>query len=226
LSLGLVAACSGGKVSLGDDGPDAEAFDGATPDAAGVDGATPPHDSGTLDAHDSAVGAEAAPPPRCPIKEPTIGENCSPVSLQCEYGGNISTACDAIFLCTATGWSTAPAATPLTPCSHGSCPSAYPATSVGTTCDPTGLVCSYPDGTCTCVTPIGPGVSGEVKCSGSTGPCWQCYPSTSGCPSPRPQIGTQCTDFGKMCDYAACAGGVELECEDGTWKEVPIPCPT
>lgn len=45
-----------------------------------------------------------------------------------------------------------------------------------------------------------------------------------GCRSPRPDIGTPCSDTGHICNYGACSGGVALECADGTWQVTSFAC--
>jgi hypothetical protein len=46
-----------------------------------------------------------------------------------------------------------------------------------------------------------------------------------GCPEPRPRIGDVCSEPALTCDYGACTGGIELQCEDGYWQREEVPCP-
>ena len=48
---------------------------------------------------------------------------------------------------------------------------------------------------------------------------------TSGCPSPRPRLGSACTSEGTLCDYGGCSGNVTLQCTGGTWQPTTIGCP-
>ena len=103
----------------------------------------------------------------------------------------------------------------------GSCPATYASVPSGDPCQPAGFVCAYPEGTCECSD-----LGGPVRIvDGGIGPRWQCEPAQSGCPSPRPDIGTPCADPGVSCDYGECSGGIALNCTDGTWQSGPVACP-
>jgi hypothetical protein len=101
-------------------------------------------------------------------------------------------------------------------CLPGTCPATYAEVLQGKACTPQGLDCSYPEGQCNCAP--------TVPASGP-GPVWQCSIPAAGCPEPRPDIGTSCTQPSLTCDYGACTGGVELQCTDGSWQVVDAPCP-
>jgi hypothetical protein len=135
------------------------------------------------------------------------------VGLQCEYGTNPNPACNTDYTCGATGWSYPPHG-PI--CPTGTCPASYSAVPQGKSCTPAGLDCSYPEGQCNCA---------ETLPVSTGGPVWQCATPAPGCPSPRPDIGSACTQTGLECDYGACTGGVMLQCKDGYWQEVVTPCP-
>ena len=96
------------------------------------------------------------------------------------------------------------------------CPTSYASVPKGQTCSPEGLDCAYPEGQCNC-TRSGPVVRQE--------PAWVCTPTSAGCPAPRPDLGTACSQPGLVCDYGGCSGGVNEICKDGYWQDQPTPCP-
>jgi hypothetical protein len=57
------------------------------------------------------------------------------------------------------------------------------------------------------------------------GPIWQCFTPASGCPNPRPDLGTACSDDGLTCDYGSCNGGIAEICQGGYWQEQQTACP-
>src|SRR5580704_13711331 len=112
------------------------------------------------------------------------------------------------------------AATRCSTCTVSSCPAAYESIVPGSLCNNWGSTCAYPRGTCTCVdTSLG------VATDGGSGHTWHCYPATSSCVSPRPNIGTPCSNEGQSCDYGACADGVEIDCVHGSWQQAQVGCP-
>ena len=55
---------------------------------------------------------------------------------------------------------------------------------------------------------------------------WACdpYPTPSGCPEPRPLIGSACTQEGQSCSYGemcGVVGGPSLGCQNGHWASQP-----
>jgi hypothetical protein len=118
-----------------------------------------------------------------------------------------------IFSCTAAGWAP-PTGAPT--CPGGTCPLTYDAVPQNMSCSPAGLDCSYLKGQCNC--------AGTLPVS-TMGPVWQCSIPAQGCPNPRPRIGDACVQPGLSCNYGACAGGVELDCTDGFWRQALVPCP-
>jgi len=213
----FLAACSSGVVPIGIDGTDSGARDGAHPDV-GLDG-KPGSDTGSSDTGASLrdTGTPDGSTPSCPSAEPMDGAACPDVGEVCEYGSNASAVCNHVFTCTASGWTSKD---PAAPCPT-SCPATYPTND--DPCSPDGLVCSYAQGTCGCAVPIGP-----VLKDGGKSDRWRCSPKKAGCPSPRPSIGSPCPSpatGATVCDYAACAGGVELACKGGVWTEVKPVCP-
>jgi hypothetical protein len=64
-----------------------------------------------------------------------------------------------------------------------------------------------------------------IRLDGGSGATWDCFPATLACRSPRPDIGTPCSNDGQECNYGACDGGVALVCKQGRWQEALEPCP-
>jgi len=220
-ALGGGVACSGGIVTLGTEADSGlGSHDAAVLDVTIERGGDAPR----LDGTSQDTGTDAGPPedassPRCPATAPKAGSSCTTLGLECEYGSSSSIACNVVVTCTASGWSSAtPPTTGPCPPPSGKCPSAYPVAKVGEACSPSGLVCSYTQGTCTCAKPIGPATT-------DGGTRWQCFDASPGCPTDRPLLGTSCSHAGEKCNYGECADGVEVECEDGAWQEVMAGCP-
>lgn len=135
--------------------------------------------------------------------------------MQCEYGNNANEGCDDIESCTSTGWSYPPPGVHLPGCS-ATCPGSYGDIAQGQSCPALGLDCSYSEGQCNCA-PLLEGASG--------GPVWQCSAPAGGCPEPRADLGTACTQEGLSCDYGACSGGIAEQCQNGQWQEEATACP-
>jgi hypothetical protein len=215
----ILGACGGEFVGVGDAGPDGASPDGSTgPDAVGRDAASP--DGAGPDVIQTDVSPkDVIPPPKepCPASPPAQGSSCAPVGFECEWGTNVRPSCNTVAECTkAVGWDvvggdptcTAPAAT---------CPARYTDIPQGKACPSAdnGLACAYSRGECFC----------EMDIEFGTGTLWQCSSLNPGCPSPRHDIGTPCTDEGLVCDYGACLGGVELSCSSGYWQQAGTSCP-
>lgn len=139
------------------------------------------------------------------------------MGLDCEYGSNPNPECDDFENCTSTGWSYPPPG-PYLPGCGATCPSTYPGGPTGQDepCPAEGLDCAYPQGQCNCSIPA---------MSANQSPIWQCTAATPGCPDPRADIGTACTDEGLSCDYGACTGGIAEACQGGIWVEEATACP-
>ena len=195
----LPLAC-GGSVANIDGGPGDAGSDGTTPsDAAPSDGSPAP---------DSGPGGP------CPGSPPTASAPCSDDGLECEYGSNPSPSCNQLFLCSNGAWTDETAKQVCPP--QSDCPSSYASVPQNQTCSPENLACEYTEGTCICShgAPV------------SQTPTWHCFPTQSGCPSPRPNIGDTCNAPSSLsCNYGACNGGVELQCKGGVWQQVEVPCP-
>jgi hypothetical protein len=227
----LVPACGGSITSIpdgsapGTDGAsgghdsgsgngDSGSHDGSPSDSSTTSDSPVSSDSGTDTGKGSDTGGGGGP---CPSTEPTAGHACSPTDLECQYGDNPNLNCDQLFRCEPEGWVKIAGGGSCPP--ESDCPASYPGgTTMKATCDESelDLTCSYAQGTCICS-------DGSLPMPG--GPSWQCFPATSKCPSPRPKIGSPCSDNGTTCDYGACEGGVELQCTGGIWQVVETPCP-
>lgn len=186
----------------------------------GCGGAVAGDDGGT--GNDGGSGSDGSPTPdsgpqtKCPTSPPSPGASCSYANLYCEYGSNPSPDCNQLFLCQGGSWVDETTGSACPP--QADCPGSYASVPTGQDCTPNGLACAYPEGTCLCTQSFG----GLVKQT----PAWDCFPEETGCPSPRPDIGTACSAPSSLsCDYGACSGGLELQCTDGTWQEVAVPCP-
>jgi hypothetical protein len=151
------------------------------------------------------------PSPACPSSPPGSGP-CPKVGIECEYGNNANADCNDVYSCGPTGWTTGEVACPVP-----TCPSSYASVPINSTCSPTGGICGYEQGTCTCSEGSPPRINGPV---------WQCFPAQTGCPSPRPDLGTPCSAPSSLtCDYGACSGGISLSCQDGSWQQSNTACP-
>ena len=175
----------------------------------GTDGGTN-DDGGT----DSSPPIDGSKPTGCPTTPPFSGSSCAPASLECEYGTNPDPSCNQTFFCNAGVWQDQSSGTICPP--QSDCPSTFAQIPNGQDCTPNGLQCAYPQGECICTTSFG-GLQKQT-------PAWDCFPAQTGCPSPRPDIGSACTGT-NQCDYGACSGGVALECKGGVWTQVITPCP-
>jgi hypothetical protein len=192
----------GGTGGDGSTGTDGGGIDGGTGSDGGIggDGGTTNPDSG------GTTGG-------CPTSAPSSGA-CSPVGLECEYGNNADPGCDEIVDCTANGWATATGENCST---QGTCPSTYADVPKNQSCSPDGFSCGYSEGQCNCA---------PQAMSVHQTPVWQCTPTTSGCPTPRPDLGTACTlPSSTTCDYGACTGGIAEDCEGGKWHRAQTACP-
>ena len=136
------------------------------------------------------------------------------MGLQCEYGSNANPECDEFENCDSNGWSYPPPG-PYLPGCAATCPASYSDIPQNETCGTQGLDCAYPQGQCNC----------DVPAMSNGAPIWECTTPSAGCPEPRADIGTACTDEGLSCDYGACTGGVAEACEGGMWVEAATACP-
>jgi hypothetical protein len=208
LFVAFVVGC-GGTVAGGGDGgtstaPGGDAGDGGTT---------------TLPSGDGGTSAS------CPPSAPSSGSTCPAAlaNVDCEYGTDPRVHCNTDFVCQPSGtWAEATAGTfcpPLAP-ADPSCPASLAAASGAASCAREGLICAYGDRLCDC-----------SACDGVCGtmPHFHCdsAPTTPGCPSRRPNLGSSCSVEGTSCTYGTCAGGtiVNETCTKGVWIGASSACP-
>ena len=212
VALIAVTGC-GGAVNTGP-GPSGDGGPG-TDGAPGSDSA-PPTDSGPQP--DGTPGRDSGPGAQCPGTPPPQGGACTSSGLECEYGTSNDPNCNTLFACSAAGtWQDmSSSGICLPPDAGAACPATYAAVPVGKVCSPNTLECAYTQGTCLCTNSMG----GPVMINSQ----WDCIAATPTCPSPRPRLGSPCTEPSQMCDYGACAGGVSLICMNGYWSQQQVAC--
>jgi hypothetical protein len=197
--LTLLAACGGNITGVGDGGPGSDSGTGS-PDAG--------RDSPT---GSDAPSSDAPHSEGCPASPPAGGGSCPNTGLECEYGTNPNPTCNELYDCTNSGWLNA--SPPVTCAPQSECPANYLGPMSQNQPCPTSeedLTCAYPQGTCIC---------SEGGLAREGGPFWTCIATTPTCPSPRPRVGTACSDPGTQCNYGSCEGGITIVCEDGVWQE-------
>jgi hypothetical protein len=161
----------------------------------------------------------------CPGQAPNVGDSCEG-TLECEYGSDPDVRCDVVVVCKGGQWANEfPAREACATTNPATCPASF--SDVGKTCSPVDITCVYPEARCSCSTHCGP-----LGFIGDGGPIaeWCCLdapPSTPGCPSPRPRVGSACTAASSVtCDYGFCEGNVALQCDDGSWQpDTMLGCP-
>ncbi len=169
----------------------------------------------------------------CPATPPSAGTSCSAVGEDCEYGSSWWLWCNLVVQCTAdAGWQPVSehigggCAEPDAGDAGGTCPSTW---AEATTMDAGSAMCpavncNYPEGSCACI--LGCGCAGQRQEMDLHG-AWFCTPTPPGCPSPRPDLGTACTNAGPGCTYGrTCGCGIGVSCVDGVWQgELTTCCP-
>jgi hypothetical protein len=238
LAVGCGQAFKAAPLANIEGGPDAPEGDSGEPADVGTgEGGSPIADGGSVDASAEAAGVDGAGGANeaggdggtdagswsavCPVDAPTVGVACSLAGLQCEYprgalyAGKLQydVTCDILRGCTSGAWATVSfggvACTPDGPNST-MCPASLDRVANGGACADRSLRCEYPDGVCTCA----PNLGGPIMLV-DAGASWSCNPE-SGCPMPRPRLGSACATVGQMCTYEACA--YEEICQDGIWQ--------
>ena len=149
----------------------------------------------------------------CPPSAPQTGQPCAPDGAQCEYGTDPDPNCNEIVECMSGTWAGGGTGAK---CPVGMCPLRYVDVPKGQACPESGVDCAYKEGQCNCsfTSP-----SGTMNT-----PTWHCF-SPPGCPEPRPDVGTPCTQDGLSCDYGACTGGLAETCTSGYWQWAMTACP-
>jgi hypothetical protein len=212
LATAVLLACGGtdgGSLVADASSADATATDSAV-DSAATDAADGSSDAGTDTGTDARLSAD------CPPTPPTPDAGCAKLELECEYGTSAFRSCNVVAKCTGT-WALSG---PTDACNAGldaggACPATFGEIVAGSPCATFRQVCEYSQGVCGC----GFNHIADV---------WFCdSPSTAGCPSPRPKLGSTCTSNGLTCDYASCSvlGGPRMQCTGGVWYEVAVACP-
>ena len=205
VSLALAACGSTAPAFVGGGGDDGGTDTGALPDGALPDGSR----------RDS-----------CPGAAPTLGQACTSPGMACEYGGTgPNRLCTTNAVCiTGSSGTTAWNVTPPQPgCiaepkqNPPECPATFGTLPTGAACPKAGLSCVYDQGMCGCTPCFGDGGGG-----GQTE--WACdpFPQPTGCPEPRPLIGSACTQEGQSCAYGQQCGvvsGPYLTCTAGQWRQ-------
>lgn len=161
----------------------------------------------------------------CPSTPPALGSPCSAIGEECEYGSSWWLGCNLVLRCTASGWQQGPEPDCPFPDAGGSCPATFVeanATDAGPFACPA-AECQYPDGYCVCMSHCGGGGQWHLDLVGD----WYCAQAVPECPSPRPDLGTSCTQPGAGCIYGEmCGCGLQLACVDGVWQgEETAVCP-
>ncbi len=225
----LVVACGGDTSGAGGDGGAGSSSGNASGSGGGSGaGSSGTGGNGSSGAGSSGLGSSSGTTAGgCPESVPSGGVPCSPVGLVCEWGSSNVEECDTVGTCMPEGWDS-PAYPPEGPdCSGGppiACPSSYAAVPTGQACGPSGGYCDYPEGRCGCGEPPGP----ILLVDGSVASIWICQHPQTGCPQPRPRIGTTCSHEGQFCDYGGCGavpGGNAEACTGGVWVDALEGCP-
>jgi hypothetical protein len=175
---------------------------------------SPTGDGGQDAAADSPTANDGGTPPPCPSSPPAPNGACTSNGTKCEWGTNPDPNCNQIFICMNGSWVDQTSGTICAP--QSDCPTSYASVPVNQNCTENNLSCAYPQGECICTQAFG-GVERQT-------PAWDCFPAETGCPAPRPDIGTSCTGT-VQCDYGSCSGGVSLSCVNGIWQEAAVLCP-
>jgi hypothetical protein len=179
---------------------------GATQEEAGM-----PADPSSPDG--AAMGTSVATG-GCPASLPASGSPCTPNGIdECEYGSDPQ--CTTIASCDLGNdsfvWNVSSPIWSLCGVNSPQCLPSYgtPADAAG--CPVDAAACLYPQGVCGCA----------PECGG-----WVCapYPLPTGCPEPRPLLGSPCTQEGQNCAYGdICSvlafAGPLMVCASGFWRD-------
>jgi len=183
-----------------------------------------PADAGT---HDTGAPEDSGPDATamgCPVAAPQQGGACGPQGIACEYGTATTQQCDTVATCNGGRWEVVAADMTKSACQTGpasECPATFMAVPVGQHCDFYPVSCDYPQGRCACAVRQSPTVT-----DASAQATWICPSPDSGCPLPRPDLGTPCTGMHE-CDYGTCAipGATAQTCTSGLWTLESTACP-
>jgi hypothetical protein len=180
---------------------------------------SPPADAGTPE-----TGTPVAAAIGCPGAAPSQGGACGPQGIACEYGTAATLECNTLATCNGGRWEVVVPDMTKSACQNGpaaDCPASFMAVPVGEHCDVYEVACDFPQGRCACTVRQSPTVT-----DASAQATWICPSPGSGCPLPRPDLGTACTGSAE-CDYGTCAipGATAQTCTNGVWTEEGTACP-
>jgi hypothetical protein len=214
-AMAMLASCGGSTSSPGDGGPGSSSggsSGGTSGSSSGTGSSGSSGSSGGSSSGGSSSSSGGGGGSACPTSPPASNGSCTVAGLTCEYGSSPELGCNQIFTCMNGSWEGQAGAD----CVTGTCPTSYSSVPQGQDCSPQGLDCGYPEGQCNCsfMLPVG-----------TNQPKWQCMTPMQGCPDPRPDLGTACSQAGLMCDYGGCTGGVVTSCENGYWQQGFTACP-
>jgi hypothetical protein len=217
--VALTVGC-GSSFEAVDGGGDAPASDGKSGETSHDGGVDAAKDTGAGDA-----GTDAASwSPDCPATVPALKGSCKNEGVQCEYPApglslQYDIACDIVRDCTGGEWADGKILSSsqchLDGANPASCPATYGAVKNGGVCLHDGDYCMYSQGVCVC----SPGLSAIMGVD--AGDSWSCNPAT-GCPMPRPRLGSPCMAGGPQCTYEMCE--YAQQCQGGVWHGMPEPC--
>ena len=234
--LSSLAHCGGGLTAA--PGADASLDDagasGAMQDATGL-----AHDAGADalaadGASCSGLGCNApdvfAPdvfaPVLCPPTPAAVGSACAAPEELCEYGGSWWLGCNRVLRCSQGFWQPYYGTGCVPADAGGACPATWD--QAVTAADASAGACpaadcQYPEGACECLA----GCGGRGQRRFGIGGVWYCEPATAQCPTPRPDLGTPCSEAGASCSYGLpCGCGEQLSCVHGVWQGYGFPpCP-
>jgi hypothetical protein len=208
--------------------------------------------SGTSGSSGSSGSTDGGGPnnPACPASDPQDGTACTKDGLLCEYGDDFNPLCNVVRVCSGTRW-----ARPITYSSAPKCPSTAPtlppnpaecaatraAVPEGQACtksgDAAGTTCKYDGASCTCGTfcpsyPVArpdcnPDAGVIDNCCDRSKVQWHCFDGPAYCKTPRPRVGSTCTNEGEKCavsEPTEC-GDPFLACDKGIWTLPAVGCP-
>ena len=205
----LVVSCGGSTTDLGPSSADGSTSDGGGRSDASTDAAS---FGDAKKSDDAALSAE------CPSSVPTTGDSCTVDGLECEYGTSDLLFCNTLARCTGGSFNVTG---PEEACANeldagGTCPTSRDQIEAGSSCPTFSQVCEYAEGSCGC------GFVGHVSDQ------WVCdTPAGSGCPAPRPKLGSVCSSNGLACNYGSCTilGNPSMICDGGIWFQANVACP-
>jgi hypothetical protein len=181
---------------------------------------------GCLTCNDGGPAPVCPPPPA-----PTQGGPCTSPGLACEYGVSTVQSCDTVVTCsTKMAWVlTAPSGTDCGAIRPTTCPATFAGAALGGACTTSGTLCDYVQGRCDCV-PSGLLGADPIMLVDATVPSdhWACQdPDNANCPTPRPPLGSFCSQPSLVCDYGSCSvdGGTSEVCQGGVWQTAVVECP-